>query len=79
MDANAPKFGNLAASGIGTIDCIRHMMKHPSSVGDTQGGEAYVILVYAVDTLLTVFILAGRKIWTISFSAALRVSLLCTL
>ena len=53
-------------------------MKHPSSVGDTQRGEAYIILVYAMDTLLAMFILAGRKIWTISFSAALRVLLLCT-
>lgn len=39
-DANAPKFANLAASGIGTVDCIRHTMKRPTSVGDTQGGEA---------------------------------------
>jgi Kyakuja-Dileera-Zisupton transposase len=28
-----------AASGVGAIDCIRHDMKHPMSVGDLQKGN----------------------------------------
>jgi hypothetical protein len=31
-----------AASGVGAIDCIRHDMKRPVSVGDLQKGERYV-------------------------------------
>ncbi|KAF8873430.1 hypothetical protein BD779DRAFT_1613676 [Infundibulicybe gibba] len=31
----------LAATGVGTIDCARHDMKRPSSVGDLQEGEKY--------------------------------------
>jgi len=27
------------ASGVGTVECIRHDMKHPLSVGDLQKGE----------------------------------------
>ena len=30
---------NLSVSGIGTIDCIRHNLKRPCSVGDLQKGE----------------------------------------
>lgn len=29
----------FAASGVGTIECIRHDMKRPQSVGDLQKGE----------------------------------------
>ncbi|KAL0955398.1 hypothetical protein HGRIS_001645 [Hohenbuehelia grisea] len=32
----------LAATGAGTIDCIRHDFKCPSSVGDLQVGERYI-------------------------------------
>ncbi|KZP17622.1 hypothetical protein FIBSPDRAFT_957071 [Athelia psychrophila] len=35
-DANTSRFANLAASGIGTVDCTRHMMKRPTSVGELQ-------------------------------------------
>jgi len=28
-----------AASGVGTVECIRHDMKRPLSVGDLQKGE----------------------------------------
>jgi hypothetical protein len=31
-----------AASGIGTVDCVRHNMKRPNGVGDLQKGERYV-------------------------------------
>jgi hypothetical protein len=33
-----------AASGVGAIDCIRHDMKQPVSVGDLQKGERYIFL-----------------------------------
>ena len=41
-DANKSRSANLASSGIGTIDCIRHNFKRPNSVGDLQKGEKYV-------------------------------------
>ncbi|KAJ8584343.1 hypothetical protein M405DRAFT_866304 [Rhizopogon salebrosus TDB-379] len=31
----------LAATGVGTIDCVRHNMKLPNGVGDLQKGERY--------------------------------------
>lgn len=37
-DANG-RFENLAASGLGTIDCIRHNFKRALGVGDLQAGE----------------------------------------
>ncbi|KAF7969882.1 hypothetical protein HWV62_25675 [Athelia sp. TMB] len=45
-DANTGRFANLAASGIGTIDCARHMMKRPNSLGDLQQGEKYANMDY---------------------------------
>jgi len=39
--ANSSSAG-LAATGCGTIDCARHNMKRPHSVGDLQKGEKYV-------------------------------------
>ncbi|RDB18343.1 hypothetical protein Hypma_000426 [Hypsizygus marmoreus] len=36
----------LAATGVGTIDCARHDIKRPSSVGDLQKGEQYVNMDY---------------------------------
>ncbi|KAF8814361.1 hypothetical protein BYT27DRAFT_7219865 [Phlegmacium glaucopus] len=35
-----------AASGLGTIECSRHDMKRPNSVGDLQKGERYVNMDY---------------------------------
>lgn len=32
----------IATSGIGAVDCIRHDMKRPVSVGSLQKGERYV-------------------------------------
>lgn len=29
----------MATTGVGTIECIRHDMKRPASVGDLQKGE----------------------------------------
>ncbi|KAF7972344.1 hypothetical protein HWV62_18114 [Athelia sp. TMB] len=45
-DANTSRFKNLATSGIGAIDCSRHMMKRPNSVGDLQQGERYANMDY---------------------------------
>ncbi|KIM73395.1 hypothetical protein PILCRDRAFT_81152, partial [Piloderma croceum F 1598] len=45
-DANKTRSGNLASSGIGTIDCIRHNFKRPNSVGDLQKGEKYINMNY---------------------------------
>ncbi|KAF8869326.1 hypothetical protein BD779DRAFT_1614547 [Infundibulicybe gibba] len=36
----------IASSGIGTIECSRHDMKRPCSVGDLQKGERYVNMDY---------------------------------
>ncbi|KAF8884033.1 hypothetical protein BD779DRAFT_1538459 [Infundibulicybe gibba] len=36
----------IAASGVGTIECIRHDMKWPVSVGDLQKGEQYINMDY---------------------------------
>ncbi|KAF7288145.1 hypothetical protein HMN09_01423700 [Mycena chlorophos] len=35
-----------ASSGIGAVDCARHNMKRPLSVGDTQLGERYINMDY---------------------------------
>ncbi|KAJ3509357.1 hypothetical protein NLJ89_g5259 [Agrocybe chaxingu] len=35
-----------AASGLGTVECSRHDMKRPTSVGDLQKGERYVNMDY---------------------------------
>ncbi|KAJ7798239.1 hypothetical protein B0H14DRAFT_3492715 [Mycena olivaceomarginata] len=34
------------SSGIGTVDCARHNMKHPLGVGDLQRGERYLNMDY---------------------------------
>ena len=38
-DANVP---GLAVTGVGTVDCARHNMKWPNSIGDLQLGEKYM-------------------------------------
>lgn len=38
MDANG-QFENLAVLGLGTINCIRHDLKHGQAVGDLQADE----------------------------------------
>ncbi|KZP08329.1 hypothetical protein FIBSPDRAFT_914302 [Athelia psychrophila] len=45
-DANTSRFANLAASGIGTVDCTRHMMKRLTSVRELQKGERYANMDY---------------------------------
>jgi hypothetical protein len=32
----------VAATGVGTVDCARHDVKRPNSVGDLQKGERCV-------------------------------------
>ena len=39
--ANIKGAAGLAATGIATVDCSRHEMKRPCSVGDLQKGERY--------------------------------------
>ena len=39
--ANIKGASGLAATGIATVDCSRHEMKRPCSVGDLQKGERY--------------------------------------
>ena len=36
---------NTAVTGVGTIECSRHDMKHPGSVGDLQKGERSVFFI----------------------------------
>lgn len=46
----------LAATGAGTVDCARHNMKRPMSVGDLQAGERYVFLLKSfILTLIATF------------------------
>jgi hypothetical protein len=45
-DANKSRSANLASTGIGTIDCIRHNFKRPNSVGDLQKGEKQVFAIW---------------------------------
>lgn len=40
-DANTSRYADLASSGVGTTDCIRHNLKCPKSCGNLQKGEAY--------------------------------------
>ncbi|KAF9455819.1 hypothetical protein BDZ94DRAFT_1315796 [Collybia nuda] len=44
--ANSRGGKGLASSGAGTVDCSRHDMKQPVSVGDLQKGERYVNMDY---------------------------------
>jgi hypothetical protein len=43
--------GQKAATGVGTIDCARHDIKRPHSVGDLQKGERYVRSLYLKDVI----------------------------
>ncbi|OCH90158.1 hypothetical protein OBBRIDRAFT_812834 [Obba rivulosa] len=44
--ANTKGYESLAASGVVSVQCTRHEMKRPSSVGDLQRGEHYVNVDY---------------------------------
>ncbi|KAG6876918.1 hypothetical protein C0992_011369, partial [Termitomyces sp. T32_za158] len=44
--ANSKLNHGLAATGVGTIECVRHDMKRPCSVGDLQFGELYCDMDY---------------------------------
>ncbi|KAG1720353.1 uncharacterized protein EDB91DRAFT_1240417 [Suillus paluster] len=44
--ANTKPSQGLAATGVGTIDCACHNMKHANGVGDLQKGEKYINMDY---------------------------------
>ncbi|KAG1826541.1 hypothetical protein EV424DRAFT_1471591 [Suillus variegatus] len=66
----------LAATGVGTVDCVRHDMKLPNGVGDLQKGKKYLnmdYLVFSAILSVSVFILNlsydvacqwHKKLWT---------------
>ena len=41
-NADARDIHGLAMTGVGTVDCARHNMKWPNSIGDLQLGEKYM-------------------------------------
>ncbi|KAJ7310883.1 hypothetical protein DFH08DRAFT_974040 [Mycena albidolilacea] len=60
------EFLGLGSSGIGTVDCAHHNMKHPNGVGDLQMGEQYLNIDYlffmslAGCILLQLFLKGGK-------------------
>ncbi|KAI0323812.1 hypothetical protein GY45DRAFT_1349685 [Cubamyces sp. BRFM 1775] len=50
--ANMKDSSHLAATGVGTVDCARHGLKRPCSVGDLQKGERYVNMDYLLHSSL---------------------------
>lgn len=63
--ANAKDRGHLAATGVGTVDCARHGMKLPCSVGDLQKGERYVVAPLHRHGVLIAVMRADTSTWTI--------------
>ncbi|KAH9911489.1 uncharacterized protein B0H18DRAFT_1168583 [Fomitopsis serialis] len=51
--ANIKKIRETDASGVATVECVRHDMKRPASVGDLQYGERYVNMDYLYFSSLT--------------------------
>ncbi|RDX41714.1 hypothetical protein OH76DRAFT_1459063 [Lentinus brumalis] len=51
--ANLKNAVGLSATGIATVDCSRHDMKRPCSVGDLQKGERQVNIDYLLNSSLT--------------------------
>ncbi|RDX40751.1 hypothetical protein OH76DRAFT_1459407 [Lentinus brumalis] len=51
--ANVKGAAGLAATGVATVDCSRHDMKRPCSVGDLQKGERQVNIDYILNSSLT--------------------------
>ena len=45
-NADTRDIHGLAVMGVGTVDCARHNMKRPNSIGDLQLGEKYVIIIF---------------------------------
>ncbi|KAG1851623.1 hypothetical protein DFJ58DRAFT_716681 [Suillus subalutaceus] len=45
----------LAATGVGTVDCVRHDMKLPNGVGNLQKGERYLNMDYLVFSVMVGF------------------------
>ncbi|TFK78942.1 hypothetical protein K466DRAFT_506453, partial [Polyporus arcularius HHB13444] len=50
--ANIKGSAGLAATGVATVDCSRHDMKRPCSVGDLQKGERFVNVDYMLNSSL---------------------------
>lgn len=43
--ANVKGYESLAATGVVAVQCTRHEMRRPCSVGDMQHGERYVTII----------------------------------
>ncbi|KAI0747825.1 hypothetical protein C8Q80DRAFT_1316398 [Daedaleopsis nitida] len=50
--ANIKGSASLASSGVATVDCSRHEMKRPCSIGDLQKGERHVNVDFLLDSTL---------------------------
>ncbi|KAI0748683.1 hypothetical protein C8Q80DRAFT_1219730 [Daedaleopsis nitida] len=50
--ANIKGSASLASSGVATVDCSRHEMKRPCSIGDLQKGERHVNVDFLVNSTL---------------------------
>ncbi|KAI0684667.1 hypothetical protein C8T65DRAFT_712959 [Cerioporus squamosus] len=50
--ANLKNHATLAATGIGAVDCARHGLRRPCSVGDLQKGERYANMDYLLNSTL---------------------------
>ncbi|KAJ3007171.1 hypothetical protein NUW54_g3646 [Trametes sanguinea] len=69
--ANSKDSSHLAATGVGTVDCARHGMKRPASVGDLQKGERYVNMDYLLHSSLSTTTVPSS---TISYDIACQYS-----
>ncbi|KAG1818400.1 hypothetical protein EV424DRAFT_1472735 [Suillus variegatus] len=57
----------LAATGVGSVVCVRHKMRLPNSVGDLQKGEKYITMDYLVFSVLVSF---GLAVFNLSYDIA---------
>ncbi|KAH9829181.1 uncharacterized protein C8Q71DRAFT_799831 [Rhodofomes roseus] len=60
--ANMRGSHGTAASGVATVECIRHDMKRPCSVGDLQKGERYVNMDYLFSSSIQHHTSGGDKL-----------------
>ncbi|KAJ3550384.1 hypothetical protein NMY22_g526 [Coprinellus aureogranulatus] len=65
-----------AATGVATVECIRHNMKRPSAVCDLQKGERYFNMDYIFISSLVLFGLTLLKSFIISYDIACQWSIL---
>ncbi|KAF5332217.1 hypothetical protein D9611_008019 [Ephemerocybe angulata] len=59
-----------AASGVATVECVRHNMKHPSAVCDLQKGERYCNMDFIFHWSLVVLALGILQTFYISYDIA---------